>query len=49
VGHADGVLQCFNPARGAVASIPMADVVARRLENLGFPRAFALVLPTRYS
>jgi hypothetical protein len=48
VGHSDGVLECFNPARGSVASIPVADVRARRLEDLGFPRAFALVLPTRY-
>ncbi|GAA2390398.1 hypothetical protein [Dactylosporangium salmoneum] len=47
VGHSDGVLQCFNPARGSVASVPVSDVVHRRLEPLGFPRAFALVLPTR--
>ncbi|HTJ37888.1 MAG TPA: hypothetical protein VL738_32035 [Dactylosporangium sp.] len=48
VGHADGVLECFNPARGSVASIPVVDVAARRLQTLGFPRAFALVLPTKY-
>jgi hypothetical protein len=47
VGHADGVLRCFNPARGAVASVQVSDVPARRLGSLGFPRAFALVLPTR--
>ena len=48
VGHSDGVLQCFNPARGAVPPVPVADVAGRRLGVLGFPRAFALVLPTRY-
>ena len=45
VGHTDGELQCFNPARGVVTTIAVADVAARRLEPLGFPRAFALVLP----
>jgi hypothetical protein len=47
VGHADGVLQCFNPARGVVTAVPVDDVRARRLQPLGFPRAFALVLPGR--
>jgi hypothetical protein len=47
VGHTGGVLECFNPARGAVTSVPVEDVPARRLEPLGFPRAFAVVLPGR--
>ncbi|WP_433210437.1 hypothetical protein ACQP00_47835 [Dactylosporangium sp. CS-047395] len=47
VGHDGDDLHCFNPARGVVTTIPVADVRARRLEPLGFPRAFALVLPRR--
>ncbi|WP_432831313.1 hypothetical protein [Dactylosporangium sp. CA-092794] len=46
VGHADGVLRCFNPARGAVIEVPLADARNRRLAaTLGFPRPFVTVLP----
>jgi hypothetical protein len=47
VGHADGELRCFNPARGAEATVSVDDVRTRHLEPLGFPRPFALVLPRR--
>ncbi|MFI5916100.1 hypothetical protein [Dactylosporangium sp. NPDC051541] len=47
VGHDDGQLRCFNPARGAVTTIPVDDLRNRHVEPLGFPRPFALVLPRR--
>jgi hypothetical protein len=47
VEHDGGVLRCFNPARGAVAEVTVEDARARRLDPLGFPRAFAVVLPGR--
>ena len=47
IGHSDGVFTCFNPARGAQVEVPVADVQNRNLGVLGFPRAFAMVLPGR--
>jgi hypothetical protein len=47
VGHADGVLRCFNPARGHIREVTVDDVRQGRLEPLGFPRAYAVVLPAR--
>ncbi|GAA3283239.1 hypothetical protein Dvina_48255 [Dactylosporangium vinaceum] len=47
IGHDSGRLQCFNPARGSETTIAVEDVAGRKLDPLGFPRAFALVLPRR--
>jgi hypothetical protein len=38
------VLRCYEPSSGEVRSV---DVAAARLRGLGFPRAFAFVLPRR--
>lgn len=37
--------ECYEPSSGAVLQVPMAAVRAARLRGLGFPRAFAFVLP----
>jgi hypothetical protein len=41
------VLRCFEPSSGAVAPVPRSAVVRSNLVGLGFPRAFAFVLPRR--
>jgi hypothetical protein len=40
-------LRCYEPSSGAVRSVDVAAVRAGRLCGLGFPRAFAFVLPLR--
>ncbi|MFG2038459.1 hypothetical protein [Dactylosporangium sp. NPDC048998] len=47
VGHEDGALRCFNPSRGEATTFTVADAQTRHLDTLGFPRAFAVVLPGR--
>jgi hypothetical protein len=41
------VLRCYEPSSGEVRSVDVAAVRAGRLRGLGFPRAFAFVLPRR--
>lgn len=43
----DELVQCYEPSSGEVRSIPWRDVGRARLRGLGFPRAFAVVLPRR--
>jgi hypothetical protein len=44
----DDVLRCYEPSSGEVRSIDLAAVRGARLRGLGFPRAFAFVLPRRH-
>ncbi|MET7397261.1 hypothetical protein ABZS66_27630 [Dactylosporangium sp. NPDC005572] len=46
VGHTDGVLSCYNPGPGRVVEVPVADLRTHRLSGVGFPRPFAVVLPS---
>jgi hypothetical protein len=41
------VLRCYEPSSGEVRSVDLAAVRGARLRGLGFPRAFAFVLPRR--
>lgn len=41
------VLRCYEPSSGEVRSVDVAAVRGARLRGLGFPRAFAFVLPRR--
>jgi hypothetical protein len=41
------VLRCYEPSSGEVRSVEVAAVRGARLRGLGFPRAFAFVLPNR--
>jgi hypothetical protein len=41
------VLRCYEPSSGEVRSVEVAAVQDARLRGLGFPRAFAFVLPRR--
>lgn len=41
----DGVWQCYEPSSGEVRAVSRAAVRDARLTGLGFPRAFAVVLP----
>jgi hypothetical protein len=41
------VLRCYEPSSGKVRSVDVAAVRGARLRGLGFPRAFAFVLPRR--
>jgi hypothetical protein len=41
------VLRCYEPSSGEVRSVDLAAVRGGRLHGLGFPRAFAFVLPSR--
>lgn len=38
-------LHCYEPSSGASVTVGTDDVLAGRLHRLGFPRAFAFVLP----
>ncbi|MBJ7339812.1 hypothetical protein [Mycolicibacterium sp.] len=38
-------LRCYEPSSGTVVPVPKAAVRGARLTTLGFPRAFAFVLP----
>jgi hypothetical protein len=40
-------LRCYEPSSGEVRSVDVAAVRGARLRGLGFPRAFAFVLPRR--
>lgn len=40
-------LRCYEPSSGEVRSVDVAAVRGGRLRGLGFPRAFAFVLPRR--
>lgn len=39
------VLRCYEPSSGRLLPVPLGDIRAARLSGLGFPRAFAFVLP----
>jgi hypothetical protein len=41
----DGLLRCYEPSSGAVRAVATADIRRARLQGLGYPRAFAVVLP----
>lgn len=38
-------IRCYEPSAGNLLSVPMASVPAGRLEELGYPRVFAFVVP----
>lgn len=40
------VLRCYEPSSGEIRSVPVGALRCARLTGLGFPRAFAFVLPT---
>jgi hypothetical protein len=40
-------LRCYEPSSGEVRSVDVDAVLGARLRGLGFPRAFAFVLPRR--
>src|SRR6476661_8805307 len=42
-----GGFRCYEPSSGDLRSVAAADIRAARLSGLGFPRAFAFVLPVR--
>ncbi|GAA2615778.1 hypothetical protein GCM10010399_53430 [Dactylosporangium fulvum] len=46
VGHADGVFQCFNPSSGRIADVPIEALHDKRAQGVGFPRPYAVVLPS---
>jgi hypothetical protein len=37
--------RCYEPSSGRLVAIDIDDIRSARLEGLGFPRAFAFVLP----
>jgi hypothetical protein len=45
VDCADAAFDCYEPSSGEVRRVPTAAVSGARLGALGFPRAFAFVLP----
>ncbi|KWX65504.1 hypothetical protein [Mycobacterium sp. NAZ190054] len=47
VDVAGGVLQCYEPSSGDVRSVGIEAVRSARLSGVGYPRAFAFVLPRR--
>jgi hypothetical protein len=47
VAWSDGGFRCYEPSVGLILSVPAAAVRDARLSELGFPRAFAFVLPDR--
>jgi hypothetical protein len=42
----DGVLQCYEPSSGTVVPVPVAAIRGPSLTGLGFPRPYAVVVPT---
>ncbi|MCV7172180.1 hypothetical protein H7I41_19875 [Mycobacterium manitobense] len=42
----DGQLQCYEPSSGTVVSVPVTAIRGARLTGLGFPRPYAVVVPT---
>ena len=40
-----GVFRCYEPSAGALLDVPIDDIRHGRLSPLGFPRAFAFVIP----
>lgn len=40
-------VRCYEPSSGRLETVPVDDIRAARLRNLGFPRPFAFVLPAR--
>ena len=40
-------LRCYEPSSGRSVEIAVGDIAAGRLQNLGFPKPFAFVLPDR--
>ena len=42
-----GVLQCYEPSSGAVVPVDVAAVRGAALTGLGFPRPWAVVVPSR--
>ena len=46
VSALDGAtVRCYEPSSGRLVAIDIDDIRSARLEGLGFPRAFAFVLP----
>lgn len=39
-------MRCYEPSSGRLFPVPMEDIRSASLAGLGFPRAFAFVLPT---
>ena len=46
IGVTDEVLRCYEPTSGEVRTVPMDALRQGALAGLGFPRAFAFVLPS---
>jgi hypothetical protein len=42
----DGLLHCYEPSSGAVVPVPVAAIRGACRTGLGFPRAYAVVVPT---
>ena len=42
-----GGFRCYEPSSGAIRTVGSADIRGGRLTGVGFPRAFAFVLPRR--
>ena len=40
-------VRCYEPSSGRLVAVPLEDIRTARLRGLGFPRAFAFVLPAR--
>ncbi|MEV3905238.1 hypothetical protein AB0K11_23200 [Mycobacterium sp. NPDC050551] len=43
----DDVLRCYEPSSGAVVPVPMSAIRGAHLTGLGFPRPYAVVVPSR--
>ncbi|WP_445167981.1 hypothetical protein ACTXG7_00820 [Mycolicibacterium sp. Dal123E01] len=39
------VIRCYDPSAGGLVAVPIEDIRRGRLSRLGFPRAFAFVVP----
>jgi hypothetical protein len=39
-------LECYEPSSGELRRVTVADVRSARLQGLGYPRAFAFVVPS---
>lgn len=41
------ILRCYEPSAGRLLDVPIEDITTAQLRGVGFPRAFAFVLPKR--